>query len=161
VRWSFIKSDTSSRSLKGVASQKVRSASRCLSLRYRQAVTIADLIGECLILPERCTFLQDVMDALACIGGMARVVYRTDHDDRALALVAAGPGLALVPDGFVIPGVKQVPVQDLGLSRTIGLVWPDERKNSDVEEFIASLKNIAGRRSGCGCSGSDGVFCRS
>jgi DNA-binding transcriptional LysR family regulator len=45
-----------------------------------------------------------------------------------LALVAAGFGLALVPRHFEIAGVKQVPVLDLAITRTIGLVWPRERE---------------------------------
>jgi len=80
----------------------------------------------------------------------ANVVYRTDNDDRALALVAAGFGLALVPGHLRSPGVKQVAGADLAITRTIGLVWPRSGKNGDVKEFIASLKAIAGRHSGRG-----------
>ena len=103
----------------------------------RQAVSAGDLAGERLILPERCVYMLDVTNALASLGVRANVVYRTDNDDRALALVAAGFGLALVPGHFEIAGVKQVPVPDLAITRTIGLVWPRERENGDVKEFIA------------------------
>lgn len=101
------------------------------------AVSAGDLGGERLILPERCVYMLDVTNALASLGVRANVVYRTDNDDRALALVAAGFGLALVPGHFEIAGVKQVPVPDLAITRTIGLVWPRERENGDVKEFIA------------------------
>ena len=103
----------------------------------RQAVSAGDLASERLILPERCVYMLDVTNALASRGVRANVVYRTDNDDRALALVAAGFGLALVPGHFEIAGVKQVPVPDLAITRTIGLVWPRERENGDVKEFIA------------------------
>jgi len=103
----------------------------------RQAVTAGDLASERLILPERCVYMQDMTNALASLGVRTHVVYRTDYDDRALALVAAGFGLALVPGHFDIPGVKQLPVPDLAVTRTIGLVWQRERENGDVKEFLA------------------------
>lgn len=103
----------------------------------RQAVTIADLANESLILPGRCAFLHDITDALASLGGRARVVYRTDQDDRALALVAAGVGQAVVAGQCEFPGVKHVPLSDLRIVRTIGLVWPRERQNSGVEELAS------------------------
>jgi DNA-binding transcriptional LysR family regulator len=103
----------------------------------RQAVSLSELDDEPFILPKRCIFLQDVTNALASRGVRVRVVYRTDRDDRALALVAAGLGLALVPGYFVVPAVKQVPVTDLGISREVGLLWPRERKSPALREFIA------------------------
>jgi len=103
----------------------------------REAVSAGDLASERFILPERCVYMLDVTNALASLGVRANVVYRTDNDDRALALVAAGFGLALVPGHFEIAGVKRVPVLDLAITRTIGLVWPRERENGDVKEFIA------------------------
>ena len=103
----------------------------------RRDVSVDDLAGERLILPERCVFLQDVTKVLASLGLRAHVVYRTDHDDRALALVSAGLGLALVPGHSKVPGVKLVPVSGLDITRTAGLVWPRERENSGVKDFIA------------------------
>jgi DNA-binding transcriptional LysR family regulator len=64
------------------------------------------------------------------------VVYQTDQDDRALALVAAGIGLSLVPAHFEVSAVKQVPVLDLGLSRATGLLWSCEREHAEFKEFI-------------------------
>jgi DNA-binding transcriptional LysR family regulator len=63
------------------------------------------------------------------------VMYKTDQDDRALALVAAGVGLALFPTHFEMPAVNKVAVSDLGLSRSIGLLWSRERENG-LKEFI-------------------------
>jgi DNA-binding transcriptional LysR family regulator len=103
----------------------------------RQAVNLCELANEPFIVPARCVYLQDVMNVLACRGIEIHVVYRTDRDDMALTLVAAGLGLALVPGHFQIPAVKQVPVSGLGISRTVGLVWQRERESSALEEFIA------------------------
>ncbi|MCI0598466.1 MAG: LysR family transcriptional regulator [Beijerinckiaceae bacterium] len=101
------------------------------------AVTLADLDNEPFILPDRCPCLQEVTDAIARRGTRPRIVYQTDRDDRALALVAAGLGVALVPSRFEVPAVKQIPVLDLGVSRTVGLVWLREREDACLKEFIA------------------------
>jgi DNA-binding transcriptional LysR family regulator len=102
----------------------------------RQSVKLADLDGEPFISRTRCDRYQEVTDELIARGIKLRVVYQTDQDDRALALVAAGIGLSLVPAHFDVANVKQVPVQDLGLVRTIGLLWPHEREQGDLDEFI-------------------------
>lgn len=102
----------------------------------RQTVKLADLQGESFILRTRCDFFQEANNALASRGIKTRVVYQTDQDDRALALVAAGLGLALVPAHYDLPAVKQVHVSDLGLVRAIGLLWTREKENDDLPEFI-------------------------
>jgi DNA-binding transcriptional LysR family regulator len=103
----------------------------------RQSVQLADLEGEPLIVRTRCDFYQDVTDLLIARRIKTRVVYQTDQDDRALALVAAGIGVALVPAHYEVSSVKQVPVSDLGVSRSIGLLWSREREDGDLKEFIS------------------------
>ena len=102
----------------------------------RKAVTLSDLNNEPFILPEGCPGLQDVANLLTSHGVAVRVAYKTDRDDMALALVAAGVGLAFVPGQFEIPTVKQVPVTDLGIFREVGLIWQRERKGGALKEFI-------------------------
>jgi DNA-binding transcriptional LysR family regulator len=102
----------------------------------RQSVKLADLDGEPVIVRTRCDFYQDVTNVLVARGIKIRVVYQTDQDDRALALVAAGIGLALVPAHFELSAVSQVPVLDLGISRAIGLLWSREREHANLKEFI-------------------------
>jgi len=54
----------------------------------RESVQLADLEGEPLIVRTRCDFYQDVTDLLAIRRIKTHIVYQTDQDDRALALVA-------------------------------------------------------------------------
>ena len=79
---------------------------------------------------------QDVTELLAIRRIKTHIVYQTDQDDRALALVAAGIGVALVPAHYEVSSVKQVPVSDLGVSRAIGLLWSRERDDDDLKAFI-------------------------
>jgi DNA-binding transcriptional LysR family regulator len=103
----------------------------------REKVPLADLAGEPFILPEHCPCLKELRDALASSGVKVCLVYETDRDDRALSLVAAGIGLALVPRNSGAPGVKQIPVTGLNVSRSVGLVWPREREDCSLKEFIS------------------------
>ena len=96
---------------------------------------LSDLRGEPFIVRARCVRYHDLTDALNSRGVELRVMYKTDHDDRALALSAAGVGLALFPSHFEMPAVKKVVVSDLNLSRAIGLRWAREREG-DLKEFI-------------------------
>jgi DNA-binding transcriptional LysR family regulator len=101
----------------------------------RKSVTLSDLRDEPFIVRARCDRYRDVNDTLDSRGITLNVMYKTDQDDRALALVAAGVGLALFPAHFEMPAVKKVAVSDLGFSRAIGLLWSRERE-SDLKEFI-------------------------
>lgn len=102
----------------------------------RQTVTLADLDNEAFIVRTACDRFHDATHALDSRGIRIRVVYRTDQDDRAFALVAAGIGIAFTPAHFESPGVAKVPVSDLGIVRTIGLMWPPERQDENLDEFI-------------------------
>lgn len=101
----------------------------------RRSVKLADLNGEPFIVRAGCDRYHDVSEALESRHVKLNVMYKTDHDDRALALVAAGVGLALFPAHFDMPSVKKVMVPDLDLSRAIGLLWLPEREK-DLSQFI-------------------------
>ncbi len=103
----------------------------------RPGVTLGDLTNEPFILPDHSPCLQNLTDTLARKGIRVRVVYQTERDDRALAFVAAGLGIAFVSGSFEFPAVKQIQVSDLGVSRTVGLVWPPPRNDTCLREFIA------------------------
>lgn len=103
----------------------------------RSSVAVEELDGVPLILPSRCIYLQNLIDAVAARRIQIRAAYRTDQDDRALALAAAGAGLALVPAPFEMPGVTGVPLLGLDVSRTVGLVWLRERQSSALRTFLA------------------------
>jgi len=105
-------------------------------LAQRPAVALSDIAGEPFVLPDHNPCLQHLTGALERKGIRVRAVYKTDRDDRALALVAAGLGVALVPSRFDFPSVTQIHVTDLCVSRTVGLVWPHRRDGPCLKEFV-------------------------
>lgn len=71
----------------------------------------------------------------ANLGVNPRIVYRTDQDDKAMAYVAAGIGLCMVPDYLAQPGVALVPVDKVQISRSIGLIGPQGGYNDIAKAF--------------------------
>jgi len=101
----------------------------------RQSVSLSDLHDEAFIVRTGCDRFHEASQALESRGIKVRVVYRTDQDDRAFSLVAAGIGVAFTPAHFDVPGIEQVPVQDLGIVRTIGLMWLHDHGDELIDEF--------------------------
>jgi DNA-binding transcriptional LysR family regulator len=114
----------------------------CLAIRddhryaNQRVLNFSDLCDERFIMPTRSVYLQELVYALTSHGISINVVAQTNNVYRALALVAAGIGVAFVPRHYEVPSVKKIPVHDLKIARTIGLIWPRERKNGPLRDFI-------------------------
>jgi DNA-binding transcriptional LysR family regulator len=112
-----------------------------VSLQHRLAsqrsVQLSDLNGERFIVRTHCEAFRDTTKLLAARGIRSRVVYKTDQDDRALALIGAGLGVALMPSIFEASNVKKVPVRDFHLKRVISLLWNADVIDDRLEQLIA------------------------
>jgi DNA-binding transcriptional LysR family regulator len=103
-----------------------------------RSVTLDDLQGEPFILRTSCETFQDTTSLLVARGIRTRLVYRTDQDDRALGLVAAGIGVALMPALYKAAGVVNVGISDFSTKRTIGMRWlPQAEENKCLTAMIA------------------------
>jgi DNA-binding transcriptional LysR family regulator len=113
----------------------------------RKCVRLAELEDEPFIVRTGCDTFQDASNALVSRGFRIRVVYKTAHIDRTLALVAAGIGISFVPAWLARPGVKRVQVPDLGFFRAVGLLWPPEREDGYLKQFITFAERHCARHS--------------
>lgn len=102
----------------------------------RQAITVSDLDGEHFVARTHCEYRQVLAAILKEKGVRLKVAYRTDQDDRALALVRAGLGVAIVPDHYAAPGVAKLRFSEQTFSRTVGLCWKREPQRRCVERFV-------------------------
>src|SRR5712672_977815 len=103
-----------------------------------RSITLDDLQGEPFILRTSCETFQDTTALLVARGIRTRLVYRTDQDDRALGLVAAGIGVALMPALYKAVGVVNVGISDFNTKRTIGMRWlPQAEENKCLTAMIA------------------------
>jgi DNA-binding transcriptional LysR family regulator len=64
-----------------------------------------------------------------------RIVYRANREEWTLALVAAGLGLAIMPEWSNASDVVYIPIVDLSLQRTVGLVWRARHESEAIHLF--------------------------
>lgn len=91
-------------------------------LTRRARLALADLHGEAFILRPDCEVQEDARRLFLAHGVQPRIVLRCRADDRAMALVAGGIGLSLVPESFLIASTVPLTMPELTFSRRIGLV---------------------------------------
>jgi DNA-binding transcriptional LysR family regulator len=110
------------------------------SLARASAIDAADLADTVMIVRRQCEVLPQTSQFFTKRGVRPFFAARTMNDERALAYVAAGLGITVMPDGFVAPGVVRVPLTGFNLVRTIGLV---HRGDSELAEPLALVLSDA------------------
>jgi DNA-binding transcriptional LysR family regulator len=106
----------------------------------RNSVGLADLDEEPFIQRTTCETYRTTTDLLRARGIRPTVVYSTDQDDRALGLVAAGFGIALMPETFEAVGVHKLTVSDFEASRTVGIRWRPESDDALLATLVTYAK---------------------
>ena len=111
-----------------------------VSLKHRfasyESIQLSDLNGERFIVRTHCETFDSTTKLLAQRGIHSKVIYRTDQDDRALALVGAGLGVALMPAIFDAPNVKKIPVRDFDAERVISLHWNEDVMDDRLDRLV-------------------------
>lgn len=119
-------------------------------LAQRQSLTLADLAGERLIGFQRRAspkFFDDIHAAFRAAGVMPRYVVELMAETEILALVSAGAGCALANQQQVWRpphGVRFLPVRDLNVSLTLGLVHRRGDAPPALAHFIGILQDLTG-----------------
>ncbi|WP_369056201.1 LysR family transcriptional regulator [Kineococcus terrestris] len=117
-------------------------------LARRDALALADVAGEPFLVLPPTSLLRRRTDELCAAAGLAPAVAFECGDLPSLrGFVAAGLGVAVVPDGpEQDPGVRTVPLTDAGAHRDVGAVWsPERRLLPAAERFLAHVTDRAGR----------------
>lgn len=105
-------------------------------LASESAVPLEVLKEEPIVSRTQCEMFKDTVDVLARRRIKPKVAYHTDQDDRAISLVAAGIGVAMVPELLDDPDVAQVPFSDFDLTRTISVQWKKGSQAKLVKDFV-------------------------
>ncbi|WP_187278496.1 LysR family transcriptional regulator [Methylobacterium sp. WL64] len=105
-------------------------------LANQETACLKDLNGERFIVRSHCETYASTSRVFVEQGIKTHVVFKTDQDDRALALIAAGFGVALMPSGHCAAGVRKIPLRDFDVERTIELRWNTDTEDEDLKKLI-------------------------
>ncbi|NJK27987.1 MAG: LysR family transcriptional regulator substrate-binding protein, partial [Coleofasciculaceae cyanobacterium SM2_3_26] len=108
-------------------------------LASRETVQLSDLDGQPFIERLHCERYREIQKLFTSI--RPRIAYRADQEEWVLSLVAAGLGLSIMPEWSNVPGVVFIPITDLPLKRTVGLVWRNGYESEAIAQFLACAGN--------------------
>ena len=99
-------------------------------------VSLEDIAKEPFIARSHCEHRRIIQTLLKSYGIRLNVTYVTNQDDRALALVAAGVGIAIVPEGYSSPGIVTCPLKEMQDHRAIGFEWGPSESEEEITRFV-------------------------
>ena len=91
-------------------------------LARRASIHVTELADEPTIVRTRCELLSETSRFFTSHNVRPRLVYRTEQDERALAMVGAGLGITVMPEHYQGRGVMRIPLVGFAERRRIALV---------------------------------------
>lgn len=107
-----------------------------------EAIRPEDLAEEAMIIRRHCEALSETSRYFVEHGVRPRFSFRTTNDDKALALVRAGLGITVMPDGYRDPEVSRPRLAGLELVREIGLVSLDTPGADAATPLIEAIRAV-------------------
>lgn len=107
-----------------------------------ESISLEDLREERFIVRTHCEAFSSTTRLLNERGIRTHIVFKTDQDDRALSLVAAGLGVALMPGLFNTPKTRNIRVRDLHTERVIALQWNAGMVDARLNALIAFISSF-------------------
>jgi DNA-binding transcriptional LysR family regulator len=116
-------------------------------LAQAEFVQAEQLAGDRMVVRRHCEALPEISRFFSERGVRPRFVLKTTSDQRTLAVVRAGLGVGMMPEGFDDPGVRFVRVADFDLQRELGLLYALGRDDLryDASPFVALVREQYGR----------------
>jgi DNA-binding transcriptional LysR family regulator len=126
------------------------SANNLLAVRDRCAVR--DLADMPFLVRSRCEVTDQARAIFAEHGVRPRVLLRSSSEERIAALVAADHGACFLPESLTQPGMALLAIDELPLTRRLGLVWRPTLEATTVELAREAAQGIRwqNRRQGAG-----------
>lgn len=112
-------------------------------LAGRARIEISEIADEPVIIRTRCEILSETSRFFTDHNLRPPISYRTDQDERALAMVAAGLGVTTMPESYRADGVARVLLTGFDYRRTIGFVAGKLAGPSDGQGLPARFKAFA------------------
>ncbi|MDJ0592691.1 MAG: LysR family transcriptional regulator [Pleurocapsa sp. MO_226.B13] len=96
----------------------------------QEVISVAELDGQPYIKRINCEFWRESPQIYESAGVSPHVVYIANQEEWVIYLIEAGLGISIMPQWHEVSGIKYVAVEELNISRTIGLKW---RRHQELE----------------------------
>ncbi len=106
-------------------------------LRDRKTIELADLDGEAFVARMNCESRLTVTERLKAAEIRPRVVCRTSQDERAIALVERGVGVAIVPRHVASDRTHKISIAGRPYSRSIVMTRTSKKHSEAIERVVA------------------------
>ena len=93
-------------------------------LASRSSIAAEELAAETMIVRRHCEALSEISKHFIARGVRPRLSLKTTNDDLALAMVRAGLGITVMPEGTRLPGICRPSLSGFAAAREIGLLFP-------------------------------------
>jgi len=111
-------------------------------LSGRKTVRISELVKEPFIGRTHCENRFFMGELLKEKGLRLNVVYKTNQDDRAIALVEAGVGIAIIPQHYSSSAITKIGLTEIQSQRKIGFSWTDNSNLDEIMKFVDFSKTV-------------------
>jgi DNA-binding transcriptional LysR family regulator len=113
-------------------------------LAHRDTIEAEELAEETMIVRRSCEVLGETSRHFTTRGVRPFFAARTVSDERALALVRAGLGITVMPEGFVADGVVRPRLAEFDPERIIGLLTgPDlDRARAEGSAALRAIRDV-------------------
>lgn len=101
-----------------------------------------ELANENIIVRTPCEVLSETSRHFTDHNVRPRIAYRTRHDERAIAMVAAGLGFTVMPDCYRQEGVVRVELRGFHFRRRIGIIAAPGGSLSELPEQTQSFLDL-------------------
>jgi DNA-binding transcriptional LysR family regulator len=115
--------------------RRMLAVSKTHPFAQRSSVKLADLNEQPFIKRSHCELYSETEQLLEAKAIQAPIVYHAEQEEWVIALVAAGLGITIMPEWKEEQAIAYIPIADLLLQRTIGLVWRTEQNLVVIEHF--------------------------
>ncbi len=109
------------------------------ALAGRGVIHPEQLADQPMLVRRQCELLSETSHFFTRHGVRPFFAARTTGDDRALALVAAGLGITVMPEGHAAPGVARARLDHFDYRRKIGLLYAD-RFDPAESPLVAAIR---------------------
>ncbi len=109
-------------------------------LAKREMLAARDLANENMVVRTRCEVLSETSRYFTDHNVRPRLVYRTEQDERALQMVAAGLGATVAPASYIRPDIALIKLRGFDHRRRVALLKSKHNSSEDGSALIARFE---------------------